>query len=86
MWVRKVQSNVLLCACTMYVTGIYMYRYDYVVVQFYLGLNVIFFCFKLIIIHHHTPKHRKIKFKPRMKLRLQHAHDVCVTCNSFFKL
>ena len=61
MWVRKVQSNVLLCACTMYVAGIYMYTYDYVLVQLYLGVNVIFFCFKLVIIHYHTPKQREIK-------------------------
>ena len=61
MWVRKVQSNVLLCVCTMYVAGIYMYTYDYVLVQFYLGVNVIFFCFKLVIIHYHTPKQREIK-------------------------
>ena len=27
-------------------------------------------CFKLIIIHYHTPKQRKIKYKPRIKLNL----------------
>ena len=36
--------------------------------SFILGLNVIFLCFKLIIIHHHTQKQKKIKFKPRIKL------------------
>ena len=36
--------------------------------NFILGLNVIFFCFKLIIIHYHTPKQKKITFKPRIKL------------------
>ena len=36
--------------------------------NFILGLNFIFFCFKLIIIHYHTPKQKKIKFKPRIKL------------------
>ena len=36
--------------------------------NFILGLNFIFFCFKLIIIHYHTPKQRKIKFKPKIKL------------------
>ena len=36
--------------------------------DFILGLNFIFFCFKLIIIHYHTPKQKKIKFKPRIKL------------------
>ena len=35
---------------------------------FILGLSFIFLCFKLIIIHYHTPKQRKIKFKPRIKL------------------
>ena len=38
-----------------------MYTYDFVVVQFYLGVNVIFFCFKLVIILYHTPKQREIK-------------------------
>ena len=37
-------------------------------VNFILGLNFISFCFKLIIIHYHTPKQREIKFKPRIKL------------------
>ena len=32
------------------------------------GLNVVFLCVKLIIIHYHTQTQRKIKFKPRMKL------------------
>ena len=32
------------------------------------GLNFVFLCFKLIIIHYHTQTQRKIKFKPRMKL------------------
>ena len=36
--------------------------------NFILGLNFLFFCFKLIIIHYHTQKQRKIKFKPRIKL------------------
>ena len=36
--------------------------------NFILGLHFIFPCFKLIIIHYHTPKQRKIKFKPRIKL------------------
>lgn len=29
-----------------------------------LGINLIFLCFKLITIPYHTPKQRKIKFKP----------------------
>ena len=36
--------------------------------NFILGLNFIFLCFKLIIIHYHTQKQNKIKFKPRIKL------------------
>ena len=42
--------------------------YDYVVVNFIISLNSIFFCFKLIIIHCHTQKQKKRKFKPRIKL------------------
>ena len=37
-------------------------------INFILGLNFIFFCFKLIIIHYHTQKQKKIKFKPTIKL------------------
>ena len=33
-----------------------------------LSLNFIFFGFKLIIIHYHNPKQRKLKFKSRIKL------------------
>ena len=36
--------------------------------NFILGLNFIFFCFELIIIHYHTQKQKKIKFKTRRKL------------------
>ena len=36
--------------------------------NFILGLNFIFLCFKLIIIHYHSQKQRQIKFKPRIKL------------------
>ena len=36
--------------------------------NFILGLNFIFLCFKFIIIHYHTQKQRKTKFKPRIKL------------------
>ena len=36
--------------------------------NFLLGLNFVFFCFKLIIIHYHTQKQKKIQFKPRRKL------------------
>ena len=52
----------------------FLYVY-YVVVRFnfILGLNFIFFCFKLIIIHYHTQKQRIREFKPRIKLS-QHIH------------
>ena len=33
--------------------------------NFILGSNLIFLCFKLIMIYYHTQKQRKIKFKPR---------------------
>ena len=33
-----------------------------------LGLNYIFSCFKLLIVHYHTQKQKKIEFKARMKL------------------
>ena len=36
--------------------------------KFILGLNFIFFCFKVIIIHYRTQKQKKIKFEPRIKL------------------
>ena len=36
--------------------------------NFVLGLNIIFLCFELVIIHYHTQKQRKIKFEPRIKL------------------
>ena len=36
--------------------------------NFILGFNFISLRFKLIIIDYHTPKERKIKFKPRIKL------------------
>ena len=36
--------------------------------NFILGLNFIFFCFKLINIQYYTQKEKKLKFKPRIKL------------------
>ena len=36
--------------------------------NFILGLVFIFLCSKLIIINYHTPKQKKIKIKPRIKL------------------
>ena len=59
----------------------------YVVVQFLVGLNFIFLCFKLIIIHYHftmiiidyhTPKQRRIKFKPKIKLNHNVIYHTCV--------
>ena len=39
-----------------------------VIFMFMLWFNFISLCFKLIIIHYHTPKQREIKFEPRIKL------------------
>ena len=36
--------------------------------NFFYGLNFISLCYKLIIMHYHTPKRREIRFKPRIKL------------------
>ena len=36
--------------------------------KFVLGLNLIPFCPKLIIVHYHIQKQKKIKFKPGIKL------------------
>ena len=41
--------------------------------NFVLGSNFISLCLKLVIIHYHTQKQRKIKFKPRIKLN----HSTC---------
>ena len=43
--------------------GMYMLWFNFI-----LGLNFNFLCFTLITIHCHTPKQRKIKYKPRIKL------------------
>ena len=51
------------CICCVYAKSVYMLWFNFI-----LGLNLIFLCFKVIIIHYHTPKQRKIKFKPRIKL------------------
>ena len=37
-----------------------------VVVYIYLRFKFYFLCFKVIIIHYHTPKQRKITFKPKI--------------------
>ena len=43
--------------------------------NFILSLNFLFFSFKLFFIHYHTPKQKKIKFKPRIKLN----HNIYMT-------
>ena len=46
-----------------------------------LGLNFIFLCFKLIILHYYcNPKTREIKFKPGIKLN--HNIYIHVGCGS----
>ena len=44
--------------------------------NFILGLNFIFLCSKLIIVHYHASKQRKIKSKPRIKLN--HNIHTCI--------
>ena len=44
--------------------------------NFILGLNFIFLSFKLIIIYYHTPKQRKLKFQPRIKLNRKILYTV----------
>ena len=56
------------------------------------GLNFVFLCFKLIILHYHTQTQREIKFKPRMQLNhniyiwwclqwhLQYKRQMCGHC------
>ena len=39
-----------------------------------LGINFISLCFALLIIHYCTPKQRKIKFKPMIKLKNNIIH------------
>ena len=36
--------------------------------NFILGLNFIFFCFKIIITNYQTPKQKKIQVEPRIQL------------------
>ena len=46
--------------------------------NFFLGSNFIFLCFKLIMIHYHIQKQRKIKFEPRIKLNHKSVcHILC---------
>ena len=47
--------------------------------NFILGLNFIFLCFKLIIIHYHTTKTKENKFKPKVKITfLQFSNSVAM--------
>ena len=46
--------------------------------NFVLGLNFVFLCFKLIIIHYHNPKQRKIALNPRIILN----HNIFSLSNS----
>ena len=43
--------------------------------NFILGLNLLFFCFKLIIIQYYNQKQKKRKLKPRIKLN--HNISMC---------
>ena len=48
--------------------------------NFILGSNFLCLCFKLIIIYYHTPKLKKIKFKPGTKLN----HNIYISHNEKF--
>ena len=61
----------ILATAMPYVSGMYMLWFSFI-----LGSNFIFLCFKLIIIHYHTQKQRKIKFKPKTKLN----HNIYLGC------
>ena len=54
--------------------------------KFVLGLNLISFCPKLIIIHYHTQKQKKIKFKPGIKLKTTTAIICSLSKNKITKL
>ena len=53
--------------------------------NFILGLNFIFLCFKVIIIHYHTPKQKEIKFKPSIKLNHNKATSKYFTLEGFIE-
>ena len=55
-------------------SGVYMWWFNFI-----FGSNFIFLCFKLLNIRYHTPKQRKIKFKPRIKLN----HNIYIPCLNF---
>lgn len=46
--------------------------------NFTLGLIFIFFSFKLITIHYHTPQKKKITIKPRDKIEQQQKYLLLV--------
>ena len=48
--------------------------------KFILGLNFIFFCVKIIIIHYHTQKQTK-KTK-KIKLRIKLNHNMYIICKN----
>jgi len=52
--------------------------------NFILGLNFIWLCFKLIIIHYHTKKQKEIKFK--LRVNLNHNILLMLFANFFKKL
>ena len=63
--------------------------------NFILGLNFIFSCFKLLIVHYHSQKQKKIEFKSRMKLNhniytltemliQEHNREFCCLCSLDF--
>ena len=58
-----------------------LFCHVYVVVQFYPWFNFIFLCFKLIIIHYHTQKQKRKKFKPGITLN-HHNIRYCNTCTT----
>ena len=59
----------------MYIKKVNIHMYCMLWFNFILGLNLIFFRFKLIVKHYHTQKQKKIKFKPRIKLN----HNIYIT-------
>ena len=60
---RTVSSDKELYSTLFLFTQVYMLWFNFI-----LGLNSVFFCFELTIIHYHTQKQKKVKFKPRRKL------------------
>ena len=45
-----------------------------------------FFCFKQIIIHHHTPKQRKIKQTKDLKIEAQHVQSKLLAINTIYNV